>query len=177
MEKTLQYLSRPMRKSFYFQSKVSVWRAVLHGQTLYQHCDSSMQYNLQDQRFQKILMSAHRHHLKSSLPLRQHKLKFSECILKLGIPPWLSMAAYAAPGKPLPPPPASVLSLLRPHWGCPRMGPRSWFTRRAEFPSAGSSCAVLFLPCWHITGVPQGREKQARERSACLRQLKHLYNI
>lgn len=113
MEKTLQYLSRPMRKSFYFQSEVSVWRAVLHGQTPYQHCDSSMQYHLQDQRFQKILMSAYRHHLKSSLPLRQHKLKFSECILKLWIPP-----DFQWQPKPLPASPCLLHQpLCYPCWG------------------------------------------------------------
>lgn len=84
--KDLQYSSRPTRKSFYFQTKVSVWRGVLHGQAPYQHCDSSMQRNFKDQRFQRILMSAYRHHLKSSPHFRQRKLKFSECILKLWIP-------------------------------------------------------------------------------------------
>lgn len=71
---------------FYFQSKVSVQKAVLHGQAPHQHCDSSMQYNLQDQRFQKILLSAYRHHLKTSVPFRQQKLKFSVC-LKIPVNP------------------------------------------------------------------------------------------
>lgn len=43
------------RKSFYFQSKVSVQRVVLQEQAPYQHCDSCTHHNLQDQRFQKIL--------------------------------------------------------------------------------------------------------------------------
>lgn len=38
MEKTLQYSSRCTVKRFYFLSKVSVQRAVLHGQAPYQQC-------------------------------------------------------------------------------------------------------------------------------------------
>lgn len=82
IEKSLWYLSNPTSKLLYFQSKVSVHKTVLHGQ----HCASPMQYNLQDQRFQKILMSAYRHHLKSFALFMQWKSKFSKCIWKLWIP-------------------------------------------------------------------------------------------
>lgn len=172
MEKTLQYSSKRTKKSFYFQSKVSARRAVLHGQAPYQHCDSSMQYNLQDQRFQKILMPAYRHHLKSSLPFRQRKLKFSECILKLWIP-----HAFQWQPKPLP---ASLCLLHEPLCYALRMSvnqARELIYLKEWVSFSWINCAGLFLPCWHITGVAQGREKQAMESRICLHWLKYLYNI
>lgn len=176
MEKTLQYSSRPTRKSFYFQPKVSVQRAVLHGQAPYQHCDSSMQYNLRDQRFQKIFVSAYRHHLESSLPFRQCKLKFSECILKLWIPmtfngTWSHSrqgpASFTSPYIML----AETSLMMSMNWTKKLIYMEGWVS------FSWINCAVLFLPCWHITGVAQGGEKQAKERSVCLHWLKHLYNI
>lgn len=175
MEKTLQYSSKPTRKSFYFQSKVSVWRAVLHGQTPYQHCDSSMQYNLQDQRFQKILVSALQASPEKFPTFQAVETKVLRVHPKTANTPWLSMVAQATPSKPLSPSWASVMLA--------KTALRMSMNRTKKLIYLGGwvsfswiNCTVLFLPCWHITGVAQGREKQAREKSICLHWLKHLYN-
>lgn len=90
--------------------------------------------------------------------------------------PWLSMVAQPTPGKPLSPSWASVMlakTALRMsmNWTKKLIYLEGWVS------FIWINCAVLFLSCWHITGVAQGREKQARERSICLHWLKHLYNI
>ena len=167
MENTLQYSSKPRRKFFYSQPKVSVQRAVLHGQAPYQHCDSSMKHNLQDQRFQKLLMSVYRHHPKSSLLFWQWKLKFRVHPKTVNLL-WLWRAAQATPSKPLSPSPVSMLHLPRLHWGCPWIGPGRWFIWRPWFPSAGST--VQFCSC--SAGVSQGwhrveKNRQEKVASAC----------
>lgn len=166
MEKTLQYSSKPTRKPFYFQPKVSVQRAVLHQEAPYQHCDSSMQYNLQDQRFQKILRSAYRQHLKSSLPFRQWKLKFSEYILKL----WTHMTSSGSPSHSWQAPvsfrslyvmPAKTPLRMSMNWSREQIYLEGWVS------FVWINCAVLFVPCWQITGVAQGRKtRQEKVASA-----------
>lgn len=86
------------------------------------------------------------------------------------------MAAQASSSKLLPPW-GPMLCLPRLHWACPWKGTREQISLEGGLLSVGSTVQYFSCQlCWHITGVAQVREKQARESSTCWHRLQHLYH-
>lgn len=137
----------------------------MQWQAPYQHCDSSMSHNSQDQRFQKILS------LWASLAFQAAQgtvLRVHPKPVNLHDFQWQPKLPHQAP-----------LSFMSLYTTLAETVPRMFMDQTTKiiylegFLSAGSvqSCS------WHGTGVPQGREKQARERSISLLGIKPRCNI